>query len=197
MLIEPKPRKEYEKPKPGLHLAVLADVVYRDNQPTAFGLKNQAKYVWVLEKKDSEGRNFQVRSKWLNRSTDPASDMYDVSTSVQNGTPIPPHFDPDTLLGKVNMLGIIHAPGVDKKTGQPVTWVNIQSINPAEETQKLAIPADFVRDRDKEGSQFGNRPTPQVQRVATASVPTSSPVVAASQTSSQTSSQVGDEDIPF
>src|SRR5271170_3033842 len=159
-LITPKPRKEYEKPKPGLHLAVLADVISVKNIPTLHGLKNKSRYVWILEKKDSEGNNFQVRSRPLNDSTDPASGMYETSTAIRNGKPIPPSFDPESLIGSVNILGIIHAPGVDKRTSEPVTWVNVSSINPAEEGQTLTIPAGFVRDKDKPArdNRFGNRP---------------------------------------
>ena len=173
MLIEPKPRKEYEKPKPGLHLGVLADVIYTEDVPTQSGPKNKARYVWILEKKDAEGNHFQARSKNMNRSTDPASDMYILSTSVQNGTPIPPSFDPESLLGKVNVLGIVHAPGVDKRTGKAVVYVNISSVNPAEETQKLAIPAGFIRDKDKDKTKrFGT------QQAVTASVAASPAAIA-------------------
>lgn len=176
MLIEPKPRKEYEKPKPGIHLAVLADAIYQKNVPTQFGLKNQTKYIWLLQKKDAEGNHFQVRSRWMNDTTDPAGSLYKLSTSIQNGTPIPPSFDPESLLGKVNQLGVIHAQGTDKRTGKPVTYVNVSSVNPADEGQTFPIPANYVREKDRPAR--GSQPA---QAAAGASATASSPAGAASQ----------------
>jgi hypothetical protein len=154
MLIEAKPKKVFEKPKPGLHLGVLADVIYYKNVITAFGTKDQVRFVWVLEKKDAEGNHFTIRSRPFNQSIDPKSKLYEAATYVRNGVPPPIPFDPDDLIGSVSILGVVHVQGTDA-TGQPTVYANVSSINTAEENQKFAIPTGFVRDKDKEKKPYG------------------------------------------
>lgn len=156
MIIEAPKKKVFEKPKPGTYLAVLVDIVYLDNVSTTYNgitsVKNQLKFVWALAKKDSEGKNFQVRSKPVNRTYGENSNLTKLTTEIQNGTPpaiVSGGFDPESLIGSVNIIGVVHKPGVDRKTGQPTVYVNVSSVNPANEGDTLAIPSDYIRVKDR------------------------------------------------
>jgi hypothetical protein len=174
MLIQEKPRKVFELPKKGVHLGVLADIIYNLNVPTQDGkggtvLKDKITLVWVLENKDSEGNYFQVRSRRMNQSVDPMSDFYKKVVEIR-GTPPPVPFEAEELIGSVNLLGVIHNPGKDK-FGKDAVWANVSSVNPVNEGQTLAIPVGFVRDKDKDKTKkFGGT---QQQRTATAPATTS------------------------
>jgi len=158
MLIDAKPGKVFELPTKGLKLGVLADVVYVKQKMTPFGLKDIARFVWLLEAKDSEGQHFRVMRE-VNQSMADNSSMYALLTEIRGGVVPPVPFDPDALIGTSSVLGITRTSGVDKKTGKPREYANVNSVNVIEEGQPtFAIPAGFVRDvnipRDAKGNKI-------------------------------------------
>jgi hypothetical protein len=179
MLIDAKPGKVFELPKAGLKLGVLADVVYVKQKMTPFGLKDIARFVWLLEAKDTEGNNFRVMRE-VNQSMADNSSMYALLTEIRGGTPPPVPFDPDSLIGTSSVLGITRTSGADKKTGKPREYANVNSVNVIEEGQPtFAIPAGFVRDvnipRDAKGNKIKTQTAaPQGAQAAAAQQPAAS-----------------------
>jgi hypothetical protein len=173
MIIDTKPRKEFEKPDAGLFLGVLADIVYIKDKPTKYGLKNVARLVWILDAKDSEGNFYRVM-KEVNQSLDPSSNLFGLATDIRNGTAPPVPFELDELIGSVNQVVVTRTAGTDKRTGKPTVYANVANVLPAKANQKFAIPEGFVRakDRPARGAQGA------VQQNASASV--SAPAAAAS-----------------
>lgn len=147
MLIDVKPGKVFELPTKGLKLGVLADIVYVKQKMTKFGLKDIARFVWLLEAKDAEGQHFRVMRE-VNQSMADNSSMYALITEIRGGEVPPVPYDPDVLIGTASILGITRTTGVDTKTKKPREYANVNSVNPVEEGQKFAIPAGFTRDKD-------------------------------------------------
>ena len=118
MLIDVKPGKVFELPTKGLKLGVLADIVYIKGKMTGYGLKDIARFIWLLEAKDSEGAHFRVMRE-VNQSMADNSSMYALITEIRGGTPPPVPYDPDVLIGTSSIIGITRTSGVDKRTGKP------------------------------------------------------------------------------
>lgn len=185
MLIDVKPGKVFELPTKGLKLGVLADIVYIKDKMTGYGLKDIARFIWLLEAKDSEGAHFRVMRE-VNQSMADNSSMYALITEIRGGTPPPVPYDPDVLIGTSSIIGITRTSGVDKKTNKPREYANVNSINPLDEgAAGFAIPAGFVRDKDIPRDAKGNKikqqsaTAPATQQSAASA--TASPAAAASQ----------------
>ena len=150
MIVDAKPKKVFEKPKSGLYVGVLADIVYIKDKPTKFGLKNIARFIWFLNAKDSEGGFYRVMRE-VNQSLDEKSPLYGLARDIRNGTPPPVPFELDELIGSTNQLVITRTTGtqVDTRTGKPVEYANVANVLPAEANQKFAIPSDYIRVKDR------------------------------------------------
>jgi hypothetical protein len=170
-------RKEFEKPKNGTYVGVVADIVDLGLVPTNFGQKPKIRIVWLLNQKDSEGNYFRVMSQ-VNASANEKSALFGIVKSVLGVVP-PPPFDAEVLLGRSNELFVLNEPD---STGTK-TFANVKAIMPLSAgTQPMQIPATFVRAKD----QQKNGPTAPGK---TATTPTAAPVAVVS--------EVPDEDIPF
>jgi hypothetical protein len=179
MLIDVKPGKVFELPTKGLKPGVLADIVYIKGKMTGYGLKDIARFIWLLEAKDSEGAHFRVMRE-VNQSMADNSSMYALITEIRGGTPPPVPYDPDVLIGTSSVIGITRTSGVDKKTNKPREYANVNSINPLDEgAAGFAIPAGFVRDKDIPRDAKGNKikqqsataPATQQSQASTAAAP--------------------------
>ena len=148
MIVDAKPKKIFEKPDAGLFDGVLGDIIYLEDQPSAFGPKNLAIFVWVLSAKDKEGNQFRV-SERFNRSLDERSRLYARVRDIRGGTPPPVPFELETLLGSQNQILVTRANGVDKKTGKPEVYANVAGVLPAKPGVAVTLPQGFVRRKDK------------------------------------------------
>jgi hypothetical protein len=178
MLIDVKPGKVFELPSKGLKLGVLADIVYVKNKMTGYGLKDIARFVWLLDAKDAEGNNFRVMRE-VNQSMADNSSMYALITEIRGGTPPPVPYDPDVLIGTASVLGITRTSGTDKKTGKPREYANVNSVNPVDDGVTMAIPATFVQDKNIPRDAKGNKIKQQTAAPQGAAVAAQQPAASA------------------
>lgn len=150
-------KKNYERPDSGEFVGVIADAVDLGTVPTKFGPKVKIRLVWVLDRNDSEGKPFRAM-KQINASLDEKSELYKTVAAITGAAP-QVGFDTESLIGKANTLFIVKEKSQDGKTD----YANIKAILPLKAGAVVpAIPADFVRAKDKNKNQT------QTQRPANA-----------------------------
>lgn len=159
-------KKVYEKPDSGSFVGVIADVVDLGPIPTKFGIKNKVRIVWVLGKSDgsgyandSEGNPFRVMSS-VNATMNEKSDLFKLVRSILGAAP-PVPYESEGLIGKSNLLFIVKEEDPQKKG---TFYANVKGILPLGNIPALAIPANFVRNKDKKDNN------------APASAPTAAPL---------------------
>lgn len=150
-------QKEFELPDSGTFVGVVVDVVDLGVKVhPVYGSKQKLRVVWLLDKKDSEGNPFRVMQQCNAVVTDKPkeSTLYTIAKKVIGTTPTTP-FDTDTLIGKSNKLFIEREQ--DQKTQR--WYANVKAILPLDGSPALAVPANFVRDQDKnKQAQPGSAP---------------------------------------
>jgi hypothetical protein len=163
LIVEDK-KKVYEKPDSGTFVAVIADVVDLGPKPTKYGIKNKIRLVWVLGKlaafgggyaNDTEGNPFRVMSSF-NATMNEGGDLYKMARSIL-GTAPPVPYDVEQLLGKVNLLFIVKEEN-EKKKGD--FYANVKGVLPLGNEVALAIPATFVRSKDRVDTRTGVQAAP-------------------------------------
>jgi hypothetical protein len=177
MLIDAPPQKIFEKPDAGAFLGVLADITYTENVPTPYGPKPKVTFKWILNAKDKEG-NYHSVIRSVNRTMGLGSDLYKMVEELL-GTAPPVPYDVENLIGTVRNLVISRTTGVSKRTGKPTEYANITATFPAGAGQVFAVPANYVRTKDKPAK--GAQPT-QAATVITSAPTQAAPAPAASQT---------------
>lgn len=136
--------KDFEKVSEGLHSAVLADIVELFDVPTKFGPKDKIRLVWVVNEKDTEGR-YKLAFESYNRSLHESANLTTRVLSLTSAPISEVAKDLDVLIGTQRRLVIQH--NIDK-TDPSKIYANIQGVMKADSV-KVAIPADFVRSKDK------------------------------------------------
>lgn len=136
--------KTYEKPDSGLFLGVLADIVYIKAKATKFGPRDVARLVWILDAKDKEGNYYRVMTE-ANQSLNEKARLYSILKDIRGGTPPPVPFDPDELIGAVNQLVITR----EKSQDGTKDFANVKAIIPNTSGKTFAVPAGFIRAKDK------------------------------------------------
>jgi len=179
--------KEYEKPAEGVALGVLADVADLGLIDGPYGAKPKYRFSWVIDQKDSEG-NYFVVSKTYTASLHEKSNMYADVKDILGAPPSVP-YDVELLIGKVNMLVLKKETATTGKYAGK-DFVNIKAFLSARPTDRFAVPAGYVREKD--GGQFGRPPKQnnsqqQPRTAAPAQRPTTAPAAP----------EVAGEDIPF
>jgi len=137
--------KTFEAAPSGAFHGVLADIIdLGDVTSTYQGItKTQPKvrFVWILEKLGKDGKPLQVIQQLTNNLHE-KSNLYKFVKQILNAAP-PLTLDPDTLIGSVRNLFIQQDQVGDK------IYANVMGIAPATAGVTVAIPADFVRDKNK------------------------------------------------
>jgi hypothetical protein len=151
-LVQESVDKVYEVPDTGNFIGTIIDVVDLKNVQTNFGVQDQTRVVWVLNKMDSEGKPFravsQVNSK-MSRTAGKESKLYKLAEGVFGGEP-PTPFDTESLMGRSNELVLVK--GISKKSGKPFAEVKV--IMPLKAGTPIPqAPQGFVRTKDKTGGQ--------------------------------------------
>lgn len=144
-------KKVYERPASGAYIGVVADVVDKGIVSTKFGEKAKVRFVWVLGKLDgtgyvldSEKKPIQVIAE-LNASVNEKSDMFKTIRGILGTAPTSP-FDAEVLIGRSNQLFVV----VEKSADGTKEYANVKGILPLPQgVSPLAIPADFVRFKDR------------------------------------------------
>ena len=146
MWVSDKGGKEYEKPAPGIYAATIIDAVDLGLVPSTNPQYPDAKYririVWVLDAKDSTGRQFRVMERPPAKISSgsgkyKSTRLYDICFGVFGVAP-PIPFDTETLIGRSNRLFL----------AQEGEYVNIRGFMPLNPGEVAPVPpADFVRER--------------------------------------------------
>jgi len=174
MLIENN-TKIFEKPDTGQFAGTIIDVVDLGKIKTNFGEKVKIRIVWALDKNDSEGQPYRVMRQ-LTASVHEKSQLTEVVKGITGQAPVAP-FDPDTLIGRSNMLWI--AKEKDAATGKD--FANVKAILPLPAGMAAPpVPQGFVRYKDRPATTYAQSGAPAVAAGAantTASAPTAQPTV--------------------
>jgi hypothetical protein len=196
MIVNKKESKDFELPADGLYQAVLADVVDLGEQPTNFGDKHRARFVYILSETDSEGRPFRLFQQ-LNVSLHEKSGMAKVVRRLLGKDP-GESFDLDLLIGKQCQLDVVQNEGKEGKV-----YANIMTVLSPTKNQAVGIPADFVRNIDKDKEPKPAQKTTTTRVAPKAAAPKVAPKTAATgievgpQEGSEGNVNITDDDIPF
>jgi hypothetical protein len=163
--------KPFEKPKGGLYVGKIIDVVDLPNVTKTYAgvttTKNYVRIVWVLGSAfpgvkvlDSEGKPFRV-IKQVNASMNEKSELFKTLTMILNqAPPLLSSTDQlaELLIGRANQLFLVEAPNPQKAGDVFVNVNGIAQIQPGNEIP--ATPEGFVRSKDKVKTQAGPQGTP-------------------------------------
>jgi hypothetical protein len=167
--------KKFEVPESNTYVGVVADVIDLGKQKTAFGEKLQTRIVWLLNAKDSEGKPLNAIQQ-VSQSMHEKAKLFGIVKDIL-GTAPPVPYETEELIGKSRMLWIVKEPKANKPTE---FFANIKAIMPLPAgTAPLAVPADYVRAKDKPvktyGNQGSNNPAPAAPTAPPAQAPTPVP----------------------
>jgi hypothetical protein len=157
----------YEQPDSGIFIGTVADVVELYGIKTKFGDKNKVRIVWILDKNNSQGKPYHAVLQ-KNATMHEKGDLFKaVRAILGTNPPITQNTEQlaSLIIGKANQLFIMK-----EKNEQGKEFSNIKGINALPPGAVVpAIPADFVRAKDKKqfvpGQAVGNTaaPTPFTQ----------------------------------
>lgn len=134
----------YENPKSGAFIGIIADVVELYNVQGKFGPRNKVRIIWILDGKDSQGKPYRVMEQ-VNASMNEKARLYEIVKGVF-GAPPSVKFDTESLMGRANQLFIVVEKGEDGKE-----YAHVKGILPLPTGAVVpAIPADFKRSKDKQ-----------------------------------------------
>lgn len=174
--------RQFEKAPTGTYSAVFADYVDLGDVKVVFKgkekIQKKVRLVWILDAKDKNGEYYQViqqvSQSMFHKGTQKAR-LYDIVQSVLlgkdpmgNGAKA---FEMEELIGRNNEIFI------QQEESNGTIYANIKAIMPPK--AKFAVPASFVRAKDRD--------TSSTQNVGNSTQASAAPVA----------SEVADEDIPF
>ena len=163
-------RRLFEKPKTGIFLGTIIDIVYL-GAGGKFN-KERLRIVWVLNASDSEGQPYRVMRQ-CNMSINEKSDFYGIVKNILGVAP-PVPFESEGLLGRSNRLY------VERKEEKGEVYANVIGITPLEANEVgPPVPAGFVRAKDRvanDPNKFAQSSAPQVAtQASTAAVGQAAP----------------------
>lgn len=149
MQFQTRAGKTFEKPNTGMYHAVLADIVDLGELPTSYKgitkIKPFTRFVWVLNVNGTDGKPLLVTRRYNNNMYE-TSDLYKAVKQILNAAP-PLNLDSETLIGSVRKLFIQRE--VTGTGTEQTDYANILGISPADPGVTVAVPSDFVRDKNK------------------------------------------------
>jgi hypothetical protein len=132
-----------------MYHGVLADIVDLGLVATTFQgvTKTQpmVRFMWVLNAVGKDGKPLSVTARF-NNNLNEKSNLFKSVKQILNAAP-PLTLNPESLIGQVRKLFIqldVQGEGQQKKE-----YANILGISPADPGVTVAVPADFVRDKNK------------------------------------------------
>lgn len=135
----------YENAEPGIHPAVLCDVVDLGEVEGRDGPYRACRLVWQLDKDNvtSEGKRFTV-SRQFGTRMGKKSKLFSTVKAMLGKEPVAP-FDPEDLIGKNCQVQIEHS----EKEG--TIYANVEAVVPAAKgAPKVQIDKDYVRYADRD-----------------------------------------------
>lgn len=142
--------KDFEPVSEGIHAGVLVDIVDLGPITTQYGTKEKLQFVWLTDEADEEGqtkRLFKRYTKSLHEKASLRAAFIKIAGRDLTAEELAsPALDIEPLLlGRQNQFVVEHSE--DQKTGK--VYANITSIMKPKAGVKIAVPADFQRDKDK------------------------------------------------
>jgi hypothetical protein len=149
---------DFELPEEEPQLAMLVDITELGTQQTDWGPKFRLSLCFELKEKDSNGHPFLIRTSVNLGPLTPKAKATPIFTAL-NGGPIDPdiEFDPETVLGKICILGIEHATSKDGTK----TYANISGTmraKKADEPWKPVMPITCLSFDSFDKKLFESRP---------------------------------------
>lgn len=139
----------FEKPNTGMYHGVLADIVDLGDVTTVYNGQSKTqpmvRFVWILNTNGKDGKPLSVTARF-NNNLHEKSNLYKSVKQILNAAP-PLTLNPESLIGQVRKLFIqreVTGEGQAQKD-----FANILGISPADPGVSVAIPADYVRDKNK------------------------------------------------
>jgi hypothetical protein len=139
----------FEKPNTGMYHGVLADVVDLGEITTVYNgqpkTQPMVRFVWILNSNGQNGKPLSITGRF-NNNLHEKSNLYKSVKQILNAAP-PLTLNPESLIGQTRKLFIQR-----ETTGegqQKKDFANILGISPADAGVTVAIPADYVRDKNK------------------------------------------------
>lgn len=183
--------KEFEKPKAGLYVGVLADIVDLGLVQTQRGPKPKIRLIWFLNSKDSKGNYFRVMQQVTPVLSDRATLRGIVRDILGQEPPLDGSFELDSLIGKNVRLVI----SLEESNGK--TYANIKAILPTDAgTAYFPVPQGFVRDQNKPKNGYQSQSQTQQQPTQQKQQSTAAPAAKATAPAAS-APEIADEDIPF
>jgi len=143
----------FEKPNTGMYHGVLADIVDLGEVTTTYNgqVKTQpmVRFVWILNANGKDGKFLSVTARF-NNNLHEKSNLYKSVKQILNAAP-PLTLNPETLIGQTRKLFIQRE--ITGEGQQQKDFANILGISPADAGVSVAIPTDFIRDKNKSVDQ--------------------------------------------
>jgi hypothetical protein len=143
----------FEKPVTGMYHGVLADIVDLGEVTTVYNgqtkIQPMVRFVWILNVNGKDGKPLSVTGRF-NNNLHEKSNLYKSVKQILNAAP-PLTLNPETLIGQTRKLFIQRE--VTGEGQQQKDFANILGISPADAGVTVAIPADYVRDKNKSADQ--------------------------------------------
>jgi hypothetical protein len=161
IVVKEPDQKDFEHPEDGQYLGVIADVIDLGEVETGFGVKPRVRIVYLLDANDSEGNPFRVVSTYTASLHEKANLRKTLKQIL--GADVSGQFDLEELLGINNQLVVATTEKDDK------VYTNIVAILKAPKgSPRLAIPDDFVRQKDKQQQKKSapKKTAPQIKKPA-------------------------------
>lgn len=143
----------FEKPNTGMYHGVLADIVDLGEVTTVYNGQSKTqpmvRFVWILNANGKDGKPLSVTARF-NNNLHEKSNLYKSVKQILNAAP-PLTLNPESLIGQTRKLFIQR--DVTGEGQQQKDFANILGISPADSGVGVAIPADYVRDKNKSVDQ--------------------------------------------
>jgi hypothetical protein len=155
-----KKHKEFELPTEGSHLAVLADILDLGERPTAYGLKERLRFVWLVDQLGADGKQITVIATYT-KSLDDRATLVRIITDITGKVP-GEEFETENVIGANARVIIKHNQGKDGRV-----YANIVAIlRPGKGEPVLKIPDWF--ERGDGGQKVAAAPSPAPKPISPA-----------------------------
>jgi hypothetical protein len=167
---------DFEKPATGIYHGILADIVDLGMVTTIFQnvpkTQRMSRFIWVLDQNGKDGKPLSVTARY-GVNLHEKSNLYKTVKQILGQVPL--NLNPESLIGSVRKLLVQQEEvGVGD---QKKVYANIIGISPAEQGKTMAVPSDFVRDKNKPADQQAKNKKPKGPQAQQAAPQTQAAVI--------------------
>jgi hypothetical protein len=149
LMFTTKSGANFEKPNTGMYHGILADIVDLGEVTTLYNgqtkIQPMVRFVWILNVNGKDSKPLSVTARF-NNNLHEKSNLYKSVKQILNAAP-PLTLNPESLIGQVRKLFIQRE--ITGEGAQQKDFANILGISPPDTGIVVALPVDFVRDRNK------------------------------------------------